>query len=158
VAYRPESPLRLAQKTVGVWQEVAALGFPTSTSVKDGEALWMNLRAQRGYIQRTTLPRDMQIGEHPNGLELSFLLGSGMSGAPVFTIPDQIVIGVGVGSYRSEEVEDSIVEVSDDGHEFREMRLRIEQHGFAHSMNGLLDWRPTLFRGKSLLEVAEVGN
>lgn len=155
VPYHPDSPLRFAPLNVSLWQEVATLGYPESAAVNEGQTLWMNLRAHRGYVQRCTLSRDVPLGEHPSGLELSFLLGPGMSGAPVFAVPDEIVIGVAVGSHRSEEVEDSIVEVSEDGREFREKRVRIEQHGFAHCLTDLLHWRPNLFAGRSLVEASE---
>lgn len=95
----------------------------------------------------------MTLGVHPPGFELSFLLGRGASGAPIFTIPDEIVIGVGVGSFKSEELDDEIVDVLDDGVEYREKRLKLEQFGYAHSMMPLLDWRPKLLAGKSLAEV-----
>lgn len=153
--YKPASPLSLGAIDVSIWQEIATLGYPTSASAKEGNALWMNLRAHRGYVQRTTLPRDIPIGTHPSGIELSFLLGPGMSGAPIFTSLGEVVIGVGVGSFRSEEIEDSFVEVSDEGKEYRELRLRIEQHGFAHAISDLLDWRPEILTGASLLEASQ---
>ena len=73
VPYFTDSPLRLARKEVSPWQEVATLGYPLSASVfDDNDGNWMNLRAHRGYVQRSTLPRDMRLGKHPNGIELNF--------------------------------------------------------------------------------------
>ncbi|MEQ1496524.1 MAG: serine protease [Novosphingobium sp.] len=153
--YKPDSPLSLGLTEVSIWQEIAAIGYPTSASAKVGDALWMNLRGQRGYVQRTTLPRDMPIGDHPAGIELSFLIGPGMSGSPIFNTQNETVIGVGVGAYRSEQIEDSIEEIDSNGGKYKELRLRIEQHGFAHALNGLLDWYPSMLDGKSLLEASK---
>lgn len=154
VGYHPEPPLKVQPFHASVWQDVGALGYPEAASVMEGEALWMNVRGYRGYVQRPTIPRDMKLGNHPNGYELSFLLGPGSSGGPVFTVPDEILIGIGVGSYKSEHVEDEFTEVDDDGREYRERRVRIEQFGFAHEIAGLLDWRPDVFGGGSLQEIA----
>lgn len=153
--YKPDSPLSLDPIAVTVWQEIATIGYPTSASVKEGKAFWMNLRGQRGYVQRTTLARDMPIGDHPPGIELSFLIGPGMSGSPIFTTQGESVIGVGVGAYRSEQIEDSIEEIDSNGEKYRELRLRIEQHGFAHALDGLLDWHPSMLNGKSLLDASK---
>lgn len=155
VAYYPQSPLKVKPFKVAMWREVAALGYPASASIIDGQALWMNLRGYRGYIQRLTVPRDLPLGRHPNGFELSFLLGPGSSGGPVFTT-NEVLIGVGVGSYKSEHLEEEFTEVVDNGKVYREQRLRIEQFGFAHDISGLLDWRAEIFNGASLLEVAAI--
>lgn len=156
VAYLPQSPFKVRPFEVHVWQEIAALGYPESASVMDGEALWMNVRGYRGYIQRPTVPRDMPLGHHPNGFELSFLLGPGSSGGPVFTASDHVLIGIGVGSYKSEHIEEEITTTDNNGKVYREHRVRIEQFGFAHDISGLLDWRAQIFDGASLQEVAVV--
>lgn len=148
--YFPGTPLCAKYEHIGVFKEVRALGYPSSVHVKDGDALWLNLRAQSGHVQRPTLPRDM-ISSHPNGFELSFLLSPGMSGCPIFAL-DGNVIGVGVGSFGSRIVEHELSEVDDDGHKFTEQRLRIEEFGFAHDLRGLLDWAPELFGGMKLTE------
>lgn len=155
VKYHPHSPFKVKPFEVHMWQEVAALGYPESASIMDGEALWMNLRGYRGHIQRPTVPRDMPSGRHPNGFELDFLLGPGSSGGPVFT-PDEVLIGVGVGSFKSEHLDEAITEIDDDGKVYREQRVRIEQFGFAHDISGLLDWRAEIFGGASLQEVAAI--
>lgn len=153
--YSTRGPLSLGTRELAPWQEVATLGYPLSASIKDGDdALWMNIKAHRGYVVRSTLPRDMAVGEHPDGIELSFLLSPGMSGAPIFTIPDEIVVGVGVGSFGSELTEHSIEEVDEAGRTFKERRIRIEQFGFAHDITKLLDWKPVMLSGLSLLQAA----
>lgn len=159
VPYFTDSPLALSRKEVSPWQEVATLGYPLSASaIDEDDAIWMNLRAHRGYIQRPTLPRDMRLGKHPAGMELNFLISPGLSGAPIFTTPDEIIVGVAVGSFRSEYVDDSTTEIEADGSKFKETRIRIEQFGFAHDVNGLLDWVPSIFGGKTLLQIAELKN
>ncbi|MEO7503843.1 MAG: serine protease [Sphingomicrobium sp.] len=154
--YSTQGPLRLGLRQLAPWQEVATLGYPLSASLKDDDdALWMSIKAHRGYVVRTTLPRDMAVGDHPNGIELSFLLSPGMSGSPIFTIPDEIVVGIGVGSFGSELTEHSIEEVDENGRTFKERRIRIEQFGFAHDITSLLDWRPAMLSGLSLLQAAQ---
>ncbi|WP_287305606.1 trypsin-like peptidase domain-containing protein [Mesorhizobium sp.] len=154
IDYHPDTPIRLKRQEITFWQRIATMGYPASASVVEGEALWMNMRGLKGYVQRPTLPRDMHIGNHPNGFELSFLLSPGLSGAPIFTVPDEVLIGIGVSSFKSEVLDAEIVEVSDDGKEYRERQLKIEQFGFAHDIQGLLDWKPVLFEGASLLEIS----
>lgn len=154
--YIPQTTIKLQPFETAVWQEIATMGYPASSHVMDNGALWINMRGHRGYIQRPTIPRDMHSGSHPNGFELSFLLSPGMSGCPIFTVPDEVLIGVGVGSYRSELIEDDITEVNDNGHTYREQRLRIEQYGFAHDIAGLLDWEADLFGGLTLADIAKI--
>lgn len=154
ISYHPSSPLKVHPVAVHVWQDVAALGYPESASTMDGEALWMNVRGYRGHVQRPTISCDMPLGRHPNGFELSFLLGPGSSGAPVFIVPDEILIGVGVGSYSFEHVENEFTEIDHEGRQYRERRVRIEQFGFAHDISGLLDWKADIFVGATLQEVA----
>lgn len=156
IPYHPRSPLKIQPFEASVWTDVAALGYPESASVMDGGALWMNIRGYRGHIQRPTIPRDMRIGNHPNGFELSFLLGPGSSGGPVFTTRDEVVIGVAVASFSSQHIEDEFTEIDHQGNEYREKRVRIEQFGFAHDITGLLGWRADIFGGASLQEIATI--
>lgn len=150
--YQPDTPLQLVGRDVTVWQDIAAMGYPLSAVTPAGAGLWLPERVYRGYIQRVTAPDQMPFGEHPPGFELSFLLGRGSSGAPIFTIPDEVVIGVGVGSYRSEELDDEILDILEGGIEYRERRLKIEQFGYAHSLAPLLSWRPRILGGTTLVE------
>ncbi|WP_154148447.1 S1 family peptidase [Roseovarius bejariae] len=154
--YFPKTPLRTNMTEAHVWTDIAALGYPDSASVKDQDGLWMNVRGYRGHIQRPTIPRDIAIGTHPNGFELSFLTGPGSSGGPVFCVDTETVIGVIVASFRSEHIEDQVVEVQSNGAEYREMRVRVEQFGFAHDIRGLLDWKADLFEGHTLSEISEM--
>ncbi|MGO6754895.1 trypsin-like peptidase domain-containing protein [Rhizobium ruizarguesonis] len=154
--YIPETPIRIGHFEPTVWQEVATMGYPASTHVMENEALWINMRAHRGYVQRPTIPRDMHVGSHPNGFELSFLLSPGMSGCPIFKVDDETLIGVGVGSYRSEMVEEQFTEIQDGGQTYTEQRVRIEQYGFAHDIRELHSWKAGIFGGMTLLEIADI--
>lgn len=151
----PKSPLKLQFVQATIWQRIAALGYPESATSNELDALWLNLRGYRGYVQRQTTPRDIRSGNHPNGYELSFLTGPGSSGAPVFTVPDEVLIGVAVASYRTEFVEEEFTEVDRGGAKYHEKRVRVEQFGFAHSLENLHHWRPTVLGGKSLEEAAK---
>ncbi|MBY3255693.1 trypsin-like peptidase domain-containing protein [Rhizobium laguerreae] len=149
--YFPSTPLRSTDRDVGVWEAVKTLGYPISAHVKEGEALWINLRGQEGVVQRPTVPRDM-ISTHPNGFELSFLLAPGMSGGPLFTAEGD-VIGVNVASFSSRMLDSEFVEVYDNGKTFSEKRFRIEEFGFAHDLRGLLQWQAPMLGGRTLHDV-----
>jgi hypothetical protein len=154
--YSTRGPLKLGAREVAPWQDVATLGYPLSSKIEDGDdAIWMNMKVHRGYVVRTTLPRDMSIGEHPNGIELSFLLSPGMSGSPVFTVPDEVVVGIGVGSFSSELTDAFIEEIDEDGRTYKERRVKIEQFGFAHDLRELLGWKPAILSGLSLLAASQ---
>lgn len=155
--YSTRGPLKLGARDIAPSQDVATLGYPLSSSIKDGEdAIWMNMKVHRGYVVRTTLPRDMSLGEHPNGIELSFLLSPGMSGSPIFTVPDEVVVGIGVGSFSSELTEASVEEIDEDGRTYKERRVKVEQFGFAHDLRELLDWKPSILSGLSLLAASQI--
>jgi hypothetical protein len=137
--------------------DVMTLGYPESAIGADFRAKVLNLRCRKGYIQRRIRPGDIHVGKHPDGFELSFLVSPGLSGgAPLFYGGQQKLIGICVASYRSEQIDDSIVEIDNNGHEYRETRLRIEQYGFAHDIRPLFStWRPELLEGKSLSEAIQ---
>jgi hypothetical protein len=153
VSYFVDTPLLFREFAPSLWQEVATLGYPASAIVPEGDGFWANLRAQRGYIQRATIPRDIHIGDHPNGFELSFVLSAGMSGCPIFT-PDQMIIGVGVSTIQSELLDAEFTEVSEDGATYHERKVKLEQFGFAHDTSSLLNWSAEIFEGRTLLEVS----
>jgi Trypsin-like peptidase domain len=156
VSYYPDTPLRISSTSLSMWQEVATMGYPASSTVPEVDGLWVNLRGHKGYIQRQTLPRDIHAGDHPNGIELSFLLSPGMSGCPIFTTADEIVVGVGVSSIQSEMLDSQVLEVIDDTKTYRERTIKLEQFGFAHDIAGLLQWRAEIFDGQTLEEVANL--
>ena len=155
VAARSPTYLRLRPFEIAVWRDVAAFGYPESAIARQFDDLRLNLRALKGYVQRLTRPGDLPLGEHPAGYELSFNISPGLSRAPVFIHEGQtdLLIGVAVSSVRSELIDASITEVNDNGQEYTERRVRIEEYGFAHDIRGLLDWRPSIFHGLSLNEL-----
>lgn len=150
-------------EVVDVWLDVATFGYPIHAVSGPPDKMNLNLRAHKGYVQRMLNPGDIAIAPNPSAYELSFVLSQGLSGAPLFSTKygpakRDTVIGVCVGSVRSEIIEDEHVEVIDGDTKYRETKLKIEQHGIAHDIRPLLDWRPKVFEGKSLLEVANEGD
>ena len=151
-----ESLLTLAPHKVEVWQDVAAYGYPLSITDMTAERISMNLRAHKGYIQRLIPPGELKISKNPDAFELSFSLSRGLSGSPLFIHrePKDIVIGVCVGTIRTEETDFELTEVDDAGCIYKESRLKIEQFGMAHDIRPLHSWKPKLLEGLTLLEIA----
>lgn len=151
--------LTLAPIDVEVWQEVATCGYPIHAVSGNVSGIRLNLRAHRGYIQRILYPADIPLGPQVHGFELDFAISKGLSGAPLFIHrqPKDLVIGLCAGSFRSEMIEDQHVEIVDGNTEFRETRLKIEEYGLAHDLRPLLQWKPSLLGGATLLEAASWG-
>lgn len=152
--YRFDSLLALKAVDVVMWQNVAALGYPLCAVSGDPSGMQINIRGHRGYVQRLLAPGDMPVGRAPAGFELSFLLGRGVSGGPLFirAEPRDIVIGVCVGSMRSEIVEDERLDVMENGRMYREIRMKVEEFGVAHDIRPLHSWKPDGLLGRSLIE------
>jgi Trypsin-like peptidase domain len=155
-AYSARSLLTLQPMDCEAWKDVATFGYPTQAVSGPAEALNLNLRCHKGYVQRLLIPGDLHIGQHPKAFETSFLIGRGMSGAPLFVHaePQDIVIGVCVGSARSEVIEDEVLEVQENGTSYKELKLKIEQFGIAHNIGELLDWKPAMLSGRTLQEAS----
>lgn len=139
------------------WSDVVTMGYPL-TIVEWDSTRWdkLPLRCHKGYIQRVIPTGEMKLGDAAPGFELSFQISKGTSGAPVFISrhPKDVVVGVCVGSVRRELVEYEHVEVIAPGKELQERRLKIDEYGLAHDLRPLLDWKPAMFNGRSLLDVA----
>lgn len=146
--------LTLAPLEVEVWKDVATYGYPLGITDMASDKISINLRAHKGYIQRLIKPGELKISKNPDAFELSFTLSRGLSGSPLFVHqePRDIVIGICVGTVRTEETDFELTEVDDAGHIYRESRLKIEQFGMAHDIRGLHSWKPKLLNGQSLLE------
>ena len=73
----------------------------------------IGMRCQKGYIQRVIAKGEIKIGPAAPAYELSFNVSRGLSGAPLFMSrhPKDIVIGVCVGSTRSELIDYEKVDV-----------------------------------------------
>jgi hypothetical protein len=157
--YRTPTYLTLKEISVHEWTEVATLGYPLDAVSGAVAELNLNHRCLRGYIQRPLRPGDLHIGKHPDAFETSFLVGRGISGSPLFVHrePKDIVIGVCVGSSRSEIVEDEFTEIQNNGARYTEKKLKIEQFGVAHDIRHLLKWQPALLKGKTLGESSGEG-
>jgi hypothetical protein len=158
VDYRCKTHLAFEEIAIEVWQDIATYGYPINAVSGDPGELNLNIRCHKGYIQRLTKPADIPFGSHPEGFELSFLLSQGLSGAPVFVYKGDrdVVIGVSVGSIRSEIVEDKHEQIEEDGRIFRETRLKIDEYGLAHDIRSLLGWLPAGFNGLSLLQLSRL--
>lgn len=145
----------LQEREVEVWQDVATYGYPLNALSHDPEELLsLNLRCHKGYIQRLLRSGETYLGNNPASFELSFMLSRGLSGAPLFIHqqPKDIVIGVCVGSVKSETVEHEFLEVDDAGKSYSEKKVSVEQYGLAHDLLPLYQWKPKLLEGKTLIE------
>jgi hypothetical protein len=156
--YTGPTQLTLGSKRVTTWQNVATFGYPLNAVSGSPEALRLNVRGHAGYVQRVLKPDDHPFPPNPTAYEISFLTSRGLSGAPLFITqqPIGLVIGVCVGSVRSELIDDQRVEVQADGKTYRETRLRIEEYGVAHDILSLHDWKPKLLNGLTLLDASKM--
>ncbi len=149
--------LALSNKSIDVWQEIATGGYPLSAISGNPVAKQINMRVHKGIVQRILQPDSGPVGQHPKGYELSFLVGTGISGSPLFLADSTDilpVIGICVGSSRSEEI-DEVSEVKEGNTVFRETKLRITEHGIAHDLVSLHDWKPKMLQGKTLIQAAQ---
>jgi hypothetical protein len=140
-----------------LWKDVATFGYPLNSAVIEGNDFLTPIRGKKGYVQRIIQPNELVGRNNPPGFELNFLLGRGMSGAPLFIYAGSVdhVVGVCVGSIRSETIVDTVTdEVSIDGKRTIEVRTSVEEFGVAHDLRSLFDWRPKLLGGRSLFEAA----
>jgi hypothetical protein len=148
--------LYLSSVLVDVWQDVATYGYPLSAKSGPPESFSANIRCLKGYVQRIIAQDELHAlsGKHPVGYELSFLIGQGASGSPLFYFEGNRswVIGICVGSYRSEVTEHIISEVKEGGDTFTEKLTKVEQFGIAQAIHPLmLNWKPELSERKTLL-------
>lgn len=155
-SYSGETIFALSIKEVEVWQDVGTYGYPEEAVTGPAESMNLNLRAHKGYIQRLIRKGDVFAAPYAVGYELNFLLARGLSGAPLFVhdMPKDRVIGVCTGSFRSEVVEDEIVEIQDNGSKYVEKRVSISQYGLSESILPLLDWKPEGFGGGTLAQLS----
>lgn len=155
--FRLDSLYRLHSERRTVWTGVLSAGYPEDAFVREGGSLKTPIRAFNGIIQRLIFPGDLHLAPKTLGFELSFSPSPGMSGAPlcisgVSRSSHLEVVGVCVGSFRSEQVEDEYTEVNNDGSRYTERRVRITQFGLAESIYPLLDWKPKVLEGQTLGE------
>ena len=142
------------------WQDVATFGYPLSIVDWDAKTpAIFGLRCQKGHIQRVVAAGELKLGPAAPAYELNFNISLGLSGAPLFISrhPKDVVVGVCVGSARSELIDYERVDVDEHGNKLKESRVKIEEYGPAHDIVSLHSWCPRLLAGKSLLDASRVG-
>jgi len=151
-SYKCDSYLTFKEQDVSVWQDVATMGYPLNAVSGEPDALMFNLRVHKGYIQRVLPPGTLRLANNPESFELSFLLCKGLSGAPIFIHSGEkdFVIGVCVGSARTETLENEFSEIQENGDVYKEKIMKIEEFGIANDIRPLLSWKPSILSGKSL--------
>lgn len=157
IPFKSKTFYRLRPRTIEVWQDVAAVGYPMSTTRQGADKYEVFSRFHRGYIQRVLRAGDLLIGRNPPAFEVSFPITLGMSGGPLFVhTPDvDLIVGICVGSIQSRVVayEDTRIVGPNEIH--REEVSRIEEIGIAHSLLALSDWKPSLLKGQTLSELSD---
>jgi len=157
-SYKTVTMFTLAEASPAEWQDVVAFGYPLSIVDWDAKhPAMIGMRCHKGYIQRVIAKGELKLGPPAPAYELNFNISRGLSGAPLFMSrhPKDIVIGVCVGSTRSELIDYEMVEINEEGNQLKESRLKIEEYGVAHDLISLHSWRPNLLGGKSLLEACQ---
>lgn len=142
--YCCKSFLRLASPDVEVWQDVATLGYAEDVMNKTDEKYEIQQRVHKGYIQRKIPADRIRLGPKADSFELSFKITAGMSGSPLFIHKGEfdVVIGVCVGTSRSQIVDYEHIEIIDGGITYKERILRVEEFGLAHDIRPLMQWAP----------------
>lgn len=156
--YKSPTFFDLENIKVGGWKNVATVGYPTSYVNELPHEYQIQQRCLKGYVQR-----EIQKGRHstldnPPLFELSFPITRGLSGAPLFvhSKPNEKLIGVCVGSIQSSIVDYEHLEVEDGKSTYKERNLRIEEYGIADDIRPLLNWKPKILEGKSLVELSKI--
>jgi hypothetical protein len=155
--YKSETLLRLEPIELEVWKDVATMGYPVSVTNNLINEYQIQQRVHKGYIQRLVPSGRMINGIHPDTFELSFAITKGLSGSPLFIHcgDHDKVVGVCVGTIQSEVVDYEQIEYRENNELYREKKTRIEEFGIAHDIRPLLDWKVSLFGGKTLSEICK---
>ncbi|MEO3415857.1 hypothetical protein AAFO92_14475 [Roseovarius sp. CAU 1744] len=155
------APTNIVHRDFGetLFQEVITIGYPTDAAVGEIGELFTNTRVHKGIVQRTIRLGDLSLTPSVQGYELSFVPARGMSGAPLLVVDKATfcLLGICIGSYRSEEMLSEIVEVSEPSREYRERTVAYNTYGVAQTLSPILDWKPVQGYGSSLREMF-VGN
>ncbi|WP_429911363.1 S1 family peptidase [Glycocaulis sp.] len=144
--YQSKTTYKLSKKTYDtlLWRDVASIGYPINAwSIVDKKHR-INLRCHKGYVQRHIASGDLGRPT-PESFELSFLGSRGMSGAPVFLYQGDHdeVLGVFVGAFRSEIVEEVLEEITEGSKTYTEKRVKVDEYGIAHAISALRGWVPS---------------
>jgi hypothetical protein len=154
--YRSPTFFLLQDRTVEVWQDVAAMGYPVANATKTADKYEVQQRVHKGYIQRVIPAGRLRPGSHPSCFELSFAVTTGLSGAPLFIhhADTEVLIGVCVGSHQSRVVQYESVSLVGEDERLREQLVRVEEFGIAHDLRPLLEWRPDCLGGVRLADLS----
>jgi hypothetical protein len=120
---------KLEPKKFRIKQDVHTFGWTVRGKV-DG-ATQLDARFFKGYIVRT-FDKPLMQGTRST-MEISFAAHSGFSGAPLLCPETGLLVGMLVANFESRIELHSMVEVNDDGKEFKETANRIVELGVAHS-------------------------
>jgi hypothetical protein len=117
------------------WLEVTTAGYPAdAVLVVSGDTL-ISVRGLKGYVTRPVGPESVPLLGGP-GIELSFPIPAGLSGAPLFIQgagPGGGVIGVCLASHESRTV---LWDEEQDGDQLIPKGLRVVEYGLAAFLRG----------------------
>jgi len=138
-----------------IWMDVWACGYAESAVLLGGDRFISPLRGLKGHIQRTIqdgLTDDLPV--EGKVYELSFPVPKGMSGSPLYRPRDGKLdlIGVCVASRVAEMVDFENLSIDENGNQYNERKVRIEQYGVATAIETALDWTPAIL-GRPLREL-----
>ncbi len=140
--YKTKSPLRMEFEDVDVWKDVATLGYPAEAVIGEIGNLRLNIRAQKGYVQRVLSQGDVFHYPELRGYETNLLLAEGMSGGPLFVHGTEFdkVVGVNIASVQSEALVSERVERDEAGRTQKETVMSLNRYGVAERVSHLKNW------------------
>jgi hypothetical protein len=141
VDFASKSPIKLVREPLSFMQDVITYGYPVAASASEqipNIACWMDMRGNKGYVNREIGTKAKALIGGEADAELSFRIEAGMSGAPLFTSNQFHVGGVCIGTRTSEAYEHRINE--------NEKELRHLEYGVACMTSCISSWNPTILK------------
>lgn len=138
VDFLSKSPIKLVREPLRFMQDVAAYGYPSVTSELERSpdiACWMDMRGNKGYVNRETYTKAKELTQKQAEAELSFRIETGMSGAPLFISNEFHVGGICTGTRTSEVYEYRI--------NIEEKVCRHLEYGVACMIYSMRSWKPS---------------
>jgi hypothetical protein len=127
---------KLEPKKFRIRQDVHTFGWTVHDKVDGTKQL--DARFFKGYIVRTS---DKPLRDDTRStMEISFAAHSGFSGAPLLCPETGLLVGMLVANSESRIELHSMVEVNDDGKEYKETANRIVELGIAHSNLDIIEF------------------